>query len=128
MLSYSSLILSVPECPASRYHEDTSGNTTSTSQPLDATLNYILPPPILATYVPKIHLEAINTASFIAFQAHEYILEIFIVSSKICISPPAYRYKNTNHQQMHKESFITHSYMFRPCSVIFRENFLLSLH
>jgi hypothetical protein len=35
-------------------------------------------------------------------------------------------YKNTNHQQMHKESLsliVTHSYMFRPCCVIFRENF-----
>jgi hypothetical protein len=37
-----------------------------------------------------------------------------------------YIIQNTNHQQMHKESFIiivTHSYMFRPCWVIFRENF-----
>jgi hypothetical protein len=32
---------------------------------------------------------------------------------------------------MHKEFFssiVTHSYMFRPCWVIFRKNFLLSLH
>jgi hypothetical protein len=40
--------------------------------------------------------------------------------------------KNTNHQQMHNEFFfssiVTHSYMFRPYWVIFRENFLLSLH
>jgi hypothetical protein len=35
-----------------------------------------------------------------------------------------YYTKNINHQQMHKEFFssiVTHSYMFRPCWVIFRE-------
>jgi hypothetical protein len=36
-----------------------------------------------------------------------------------------YYTKNINHQQMHKEFFSsivnTHSYMFRPCWVIFRE-------
>jgi hypothetical protein len=40
-------------------------------------------------------------------------------------------HKNTNHQQMHKESLssiVTHSYMFRPCWVILRENFSLPLH
>jgi hypothetical protein len=42
-----------------------------------------------------------------------------------------YHTKNTDHKQMHKESLssiVTHSYMFRPCWVIFREYFLLSLH
>jgi hypothetical protein len=35
--------------------------------------------------------------------------------------------KNTNHQQMHRvlSSIVTHSYMFRPCWVIFRENFFV---
>jgi hypothetical protein len=36
--------------------------------------------------------------------------------------------KNISHKQMHRvlSSILTHSYMFRPCWVIFRENFLLS--
>jgi hypothetical protein len=37
--------------------------------------------------------------------------------------------KDINHQQMYKgffSSIVTHSYMCRPCWVIFRENFLLS--
>jgi hypothetical protein len=37
-------------------------------------------------------------------------------------------YKNINHQQVHKEfysSLVTHYYMFRPCWVIFRDNFVL---
>jgi hypothetical protein len=38
---------------------------------------------------------------------------------------------NTNNQQNAQRvlsSIVTHSYVFRPCWVIFRENFLLSLH
>jgi hypothetical protein len=43
-----------------------------------------------------------------------------------------YYTKNIKHQQMRKgfffSSLVTHSYMFRPCWVIFRANFLPWLH
>jgi hypothetical protein len=64
-----------------------------------------------------------------------------VVSALVCLCTSLYsvlliwhialQAKNINHQQMHKEFFssiVTHSYMSRPCWVIFRENFLLSLH
>jgi hypothetical protein len=42
-----------------------------------------------------------------------------------------YNTKTINHQQNAQRvlsSIVTHSYMFRPCWDIFRENFLLWLH
>jgi hypothetical protein len=39
-------------------------------------------------------------------------------------------YKNTNQQQMHKDSLssiVTHSYMFRPCWVIFRQKLFVTV-
>jgi hypothetical protein len=54
-----------------------------------------------------------------------------IFRNQVEIRPNTTKFKNTNHQQMHKEvlsSIVAHSYMFRPCWVIFRENFPLPLH
>jgi hypothetical protein len=46
----------------------------------------------------------------------------------MCSMSVHYIILSTNHQQMHKESLsliVTHSYMFRPCWVVFRENFFV---
>jgi hypothetical protein len=57
----------------------------------------------------------------------------FLCLRKICTGNQHFALpllKNTTNQQMHKESLsiVTHSYMFRPCWVIFREDFSLPLH
>jgi hypothetical protein len=72
--------------------------------------------PIKSYHVNYIELQV--TAFCLFFIETQRILKSFLFT------------KNIKHQQMYKRFFIplTHSYMFRPCWVIFRENFLPWLH
>jgi hypothetical protein len=91
-----------------------------------------VPSSVLLSFVYVVHIhfaQSLGTSMF--FPVHT---RVFVCCCRVLnfASELIFLYTKTlNHQQMHKEfcsSIVTHSYMFRPCWVIFRENFLLSLH